>query len=443
MNVINPILVFTILLLVIVNSYSTETSTTDKSKIELEESVTTIDYNQKNLISIENKSTTQNSFVTKDNITEIPWYIDALKDIAYYLRAYKFNEYDRRYEVKSESAPRDYFKYFPRPALRSLHWEVHKYCETSFLSCVEYLNRQIRQTGLKRADDTAIVMQEQQWNYLNHSKQIDVVESECRKMQKADDIAANPFQGPIEKFQWRTTASYYMCWYTMNEVSELERLKENCDNFANCLDPNFGINNKDPRADDNLPYSCALYSFCPDQCCPLKHLNSFESCWNDPANPCFADNPVGQRQCSINRLQNSDFRDIVLNRWNVTCKCFQVGFEWNSKYGMCVDIDECLLGLHNCNPIREACVNLPGSFRCACRWGYVLNVFNKTCEASTYLNIIKAHNVKQQVLNETKAPSIIKKLFYLTFYKSSNIGIFYSKIYIRIIFVQLAIYFTL
>lgn len=31
---------------------------------------------------------------------------DALKDIAYYLRAYKFNEYDRRYETNAETAPR-------------------------------------------------------------------------------------------------------------------------------------------------------------------------------------------------------------------------------------------------------------------------------------------------------------------------------------------------
>lgn len=31
---------------------------------------------------------------------------DALKGIAYYLRAYKFNEYDRRYETDAEAAPR-------------------------------------------------------------------------------------------------------------------------------------------------------------------------------------------------------------------------------------------------------------------------------------------------------------------------------------------------
>lgn len=69
--------------------------------------------------------------------TTPPWLKDALKDIAYYLRAHKFNEYDRRYETQSEKAPRQYFQGFPRPPLRSLHWEVHKNCPDSFLDCVK------------------------------------------------------------------------------------------------------------------------------------------------------------------------------------------------------------------------------------------------------------------------------------------------------------------
>ncbi|XP_031342343.1 uncharacterized protein LOC116170241 [Photinus pyralis] len=360
----------------------------------------------------EKKITTDNPFVGRNNDSDFSWLDDALKDIAYYLRAHKFNEYDRRYEANPNLAPRDYFKEFPRPPLRTLHWEVHKFCEPSFLSCVEYLNRQIRHAGLKRLDDTAVVIQEQGWNYGEHSAQISAVEKDCRKMLKIDDARADPFQGPIERYQWRTTASYYMCWYTMNGVPDLIRINEECDNFANCLEPNFGEHNNDQRANDYLPYSCALYSFCPDPCCPLKHLNNFEMCWDNQENPCFLYNSAGQRQCSLNRSQNVDFGDIVLNRWNVTCQCSHSGYEWNSKYGMCVDIDECSSALHNCNSEREACVNLPGSFRCACRWGFIWNADNKMCEPSSSLEIIRLNNRKEEIVSkDKKASSIVKRLF--------------------------------
>ncbi|KAF5299301.1 hypothetical protein FQA39_LY02474 [Lamprigera yunnana] len=366
------------------------------------------------------KTTERDPFAGHNNESDIEWLDDALRDIAYYLRAHKFNEYDRRYEINSESANREYFKYFPRPSLRSLHWEVRKYCDPSFISCVEYLTRQIKYTGLKRGDDTAIVIQEQQWDYANDSEQINAVESDCRKMQKSDDILANPFQGPIERFQWRVTASYYMCWYTMNEVSDLKHLKDNCDNFADCLDPKFGVHNEDPRANDDLPYSCALYSFCPDPCCPLKHIKDFESCWISSVNPCFKNDTSSEQDCSVNRLHNRNFEDIIRNRWNVTCDCHRIGYEWSSKYGMCIDIDECFRKMHNCSVTLKACVNLPGSFRCVCPWGFTQNN-NNICVANSAFQMIELHNVKtENVTKNTKATSIVRGLFNLVFKSYSN-----------------------
>lgn len=100
------------------------------------------------------------------------WVAEALREIAYYLRAHKFNDFDRRYETDPERARREHYAAFPRPPLRSLHWEVHRFCEPSFLSCVEYLGRRTRGAGLKRSDDTAVVMQEQHWNLRNDSQQV-------------------------------------------------------------------------------------------------------------------------------------------------------------------------------------------------------------------------------------------------------------------------------
>lgn len=95
-----------------------------------------------------------------------------------------------------------------------------------------------------------------------------------------------------ERFQWRTTVSYYMCWYTMLGVSDLATFGEPCDNHANCLDE-YGVHNKDPRADDTKPHACALYSFCPDLCCPVKHIWYMKDCFQSQRNPCYAENQPG------------------------------------------------------------------------------------------------------------------------------------------------------
>ncbi|KAL1506605.1 hypothetical protein ABEB36_005934 [Hypothenemus hampei] len=250
------------------------------------------------------------------------WYKDALRQIAYYLRSHKFNEYDRRYNRNGDNVERTYFKHFPKPPLRSLHWEVHRYCESSFLHCVDYLRKKLKHVALKRQDDTSIVALENQWSV--NSSQLAQVEEECQKMRRVDETVAEPFEGPLERYQWRATASYYMCWYTMNEVPDLKHLNDTCNNFAYCLD-NTGPSNNDIRANDKEPFACAQYSFCPDPCCPNKHLSKWEFCWNDEKNPCHHENPDGQRQCAVFRMENTDFRCVC--KW---------GYSYNEELKKCV-----------------------------------------------------------------------------------------------------------
>lgn len=77
-----------------------------------------------------------------------------------------------------------------------------------------------------------------------------------------------------------------MCWYTMLEIPQLGIFGESCDNHANCLDI-YGVNNKDPRADDSRPFSCAMYSFCPDHCCPMKHIWYMSECFQSNDSLCY------------------------------------------------------------------------------------------------------------------------------------------------------------
>lgn len=204
----------------------------------------------------------------------------------------------------------------------------------------------------------------------------------------------------------------------MNEVPDLVHLNESCDNFASCLDVNTKPHNNDIRAIDSTPFLCAMYSFCPDPCCPRQHLKDETTCLDVGENPCFESNPSGQRECVVKRQENRDFRDIILNRWNVTCRCPWKGFVWDSRYGMCVDIDECLTGIHGCDPLREACVNLQGTYECVCRWGYYK--IDKKCKPSAALTELKLNRRRENNTNDQMAESIIKKMFRVIFQRSSS-----------------------
>lgn len=144
----------------------------------------------------ESNVTTENPFVGR-NDSNLFW-LEALRDIAYYLRGHKFTEYDRRYKKDSSKAPREYHAFFPRPPLRSLHWEVNKYCEQSFITCVEYLHSRIKKTDLRRLDDAAIVMLQQNWTMEKNKVQIQTVEKECKKMKNNSEKFVNPFEGNVK-----------------------------------------------------------------------------------------------------------------------------------------------------------------------------------------------------------------------------------------------------
>lgn len=49
-----------------------------------------------------------------------------IRDVAYYIRGHKFGDFDRRYYKRYEDAVSKPYEEFPKPALRSLHWEVHR-----------------------------------------------------------------------------------------------------------------------------------------------------------------------------------------------------------------------------------------------------------------------------------------------------------------------------
>ncbi|KAM4021853.1 fibulin-2 [Anomaloglossus baeobatrachus] len=54
------------------------------------------------------------------------------------------------------------------------------------------------------------------------------------------------------------------------------------------------------------------------------------------------------------------------------------GYKANENGTMCIDVDECVGGSHNCSA-EQACYNLPGSHRCDCKAGYRFDTFRRRC----------------------------------------------------------------
>lgn len=121
----------------------------------------------------------------------------AIRDLGYFLRAHKFQDYDRRYYKDIGEAPRRLHEEFPRPPLRSMHWEVHKQCDSGFHRCLRYLERIVRMASLRREDDTVTIMKDQKWNLANNTQQILAAQRDCQMAQRRDNLTVVPFEGPI------------------------------------------------------------------------------------------------------------------------------------------------------------------------------------------------------------------------------------------------------
>ncbi|KAI5638042.1 calcium-binding EGF domain-containing protein [Phthorimaea operculella] len=303
---------------------------------------------------------------TSFQIPEDKWTANALKDIAYYLRNYKFNEWDRRY-FKERPNKTGFYDAFPLPPLKTLHWRVHEHCSDGFYKCVVYLHSVI---GSNKNTPSV-------WHKENNDEFNSQSDDVCKRGLISSEEGFLPFDDIVEKFQWRTTASYYMCWFTMLELPELSMITESCDNFATCTEP-AGFHNHDIRGDDRQSFACAMHSFCPDPCCPMKLLQSKEQCRVQDC-PCFTENlDSSDKDCKLYRKHNQNFKDIIVNRFNVSCNCKEKGFEWNSQSGLCIDTDECFTGKHNCDE-SQVCLNTVGGFVCACKFGSELNASTGKC----------------------------------------------------------------
>ena len=63
--------------------------------------------------------------------------------------------------------------------------------------------------------DTIYVITERNLSKDRDGDEINKINEECQRLKTMDEIEVQPFKGVIDRFQWRVTASYYMCKFTI------------------------------------------------------------------------------------------------------------------------------------------------------------------------------------------------------------------------------------
>ncbi|PVD30019.1 hypothetical protein C0Q70_09280 [Pomacea canaliculata] len=282
-----------------------------------------------------------------------------LRDIARFLVGHKYFGFDPRTgtEITWKYSRKGFYAQFPKPPLKDLHEKVVSECSKGFVHCVRELAPFARRSYALKNFSALNLFQTNVYY---------------------------PFSSALELFRFRTTASYFLCWHTMQQNEALWHIAggANClHDLSKVLEP-FGQDHlvQDIRTDSET-LQCALLVFCPDPCYGTLTRGSVISAdfmSRDPGNPCRG---LQDKTCKLDFGKNLNFNDLQRNRFNISCQCAKEreGFQWNSQYHLCVDTDECFENQDLCGE-DQMCQNEVGSYTCLCKRGYILNNVTGKCE---------------------------------------------------------------
>lgn len=281
-----------------------------------------------------------------------------------FLAAHKYFDVDRRYTFSTTKfEDPKFFKHFPVPRLKRLHPIVQRECDKGAFECLTEISNMANISGSL-----------QDFYY---------------KKNRLPNFY--PFRSALELFQYRTTASYYLCWYT-DHSNPLMAFKTN----TNCLANLPKVAESDGKRIFDFrsvmmklisekgvvtPFTCSFLWFCPDPCYGKStsgNVPFMTKAVNDKLNPCSR---LRDKTCFWVNGRNNNFDYLIRNRINYTCNCGneRAGFVWSPKYSICIDQDECYDGVVKCPP-DKICSNTVGSHTCRCRRGFKENTATKKCE---------------------------------------------------------------
>ncbi|XP_071093149.1 uncharacterized protein [Haliotis cracherodii] len=307
-------------------------------------------------------------------------YSPVLKKVGLFMAAHKYLAKDVRYKGRELLGERSYFRHFPIPRLRQLHHVASKACRQGAFRCLQEIHSKVEKFNTTRKPGSNLYL---------------------------------PFYNKLDLFQYRTTASYFLCMYTLqrNAMMRTIHMPGKClDGFEKTREARkSGVHVNDWRKDD-VEYQCSQIYYCPNPCFGRQNqgnIVSFYHQWHDNGNPCRS---LKNKKCSWTPGQNSNFESLTRNRFNITCDCSndRKGFTWNSRFKMCVDIDECYTGKVVCAK-GMMCQNTERSYVCVCKKGKMINKKTQKCEDIVLLPEMKKAKSKQRI-NRSDKPTILRQL---------------------------------
>jgi len=187
-----------------------------------------------------------------------------LRSVGFWLRQHKYYEIDQRYVHKMKDKPSPYFWYrFPKPHLAKMEETVAARCRLGVTNCINEIYNKFKNTPYSRRED---------WVYKNKIREQFIFASQKTYRQ----LQFQPFVNTLEQFQYRATASYFMCYFTLQRMDILKRFGEPCELGTAKINRDFASggdllvspqNLTDYRAKDLEDFDCSFLSFCPDICC--------------------------------------------------------------------------------------------------------------------------------------------------------------------------------
>ncbi|KAH3774017.1 hypothetical protein DPMN_175388 [Dreissena polymorpha] len=293
-----------------------------------------------------------------------------------YLAAHKYYGVDYRYQA-GDITPEDrvFYRKFPSPPLKELHPDLEQVCSENHEQCILKIRDVARLSGT-----------------LQHLQK----ESTELGWDVPDPLFA-PFDNSYDMFRFRQTASYYMCFYTLNGRISYKNNKVKCLQHLNIVEDaprslrDLSLKHQRPMIVDirdttfnKDPTLCPKLWFCPDPCYGRMNAGNFVADdFKVKGNPCL---DLKNSECNWDNTTVS-FDDVKKNKFPIVCDCksSQKGFHWNNQFQMCVDTDECYEKRFDC-PKDRVCMNSVGSYICTCPKGYDVDEKTDSCTRTNLIH---------------------------------------------------------